>query len=249
MVQISRNPTQHGPHTEQGSDRHERPDDLSSHSHRQVIGYIGLLLPALLIIMVLLRDGMELWKNLESISAYYYTGAVAAFVGMLIALALFLFTYRGYENKYHWSDRAAGITAAVAALGVALFPTAAPQGVPQLTWWSSETGVLHYGCAIMLFAMFAVYALWLFRLTSDGNRISPGKRLRNRVYVACGLVIVVSMVWALLAGLDDKSIFLPESIALIAFAISWLVKGRALRSIRSTARSLLRLQTEPNSSP
>jgi hypothetical protein len=45
---------------------------------------------------------------------------------MRVALALFRFTYRGYNNKYSWADRTASITAATAALGVAFFPTAAP---------------------------------------------------------------------------------------------------------------------------
>src|SRR5215212_3999587 len=81
------------------------PDDLSDNAHRQLIGYIGLFLPVVLIALAMQRDGLERWRNLESISAYYYTGAVTAFVGMLVALALFLFTYRGYDNKYNWADR------------------------------------------------------------------------------------------------------------------------------------------------
>jgi hypothetical protein len=84
-----------------------RPDDLSDHAHRQLIGYIGLVLPIILIIIAVDRDGAEKWRELDSISAYYYTGAVAAFVGMLVALALFLFTYRGYRNKYYWAADAA----------------------------------------------------------------------------------------------------------------------------------------------
>jgi hypothetical protein len=82
-----------------------RPDDLSDNAHRQLIGYIGLVLPFLLTVIAVTRDGIGRWRNLESISAYYYTGAVAAFVGMLVGLALFLFTYRGYANKYNRADR------------------------------------------------------------------------------------------------------------------------------------------------
>ena len=74
-------------------------DDLSGYAHRQLLGYIGLMLPALLVVMVIARDGMTRWRSLASVSAYYYTGAVAAFVGMLVSMSLFLFTYRGYKNK------------------------------------------------------------------------------------------------------------------------------------------------------
>jgi hypothetical protein len=222
-----------------------RPDDQSDHAHRQLIGYIGLVLPILLILMAVARDGVAQWRNLESISAYYYTGAVAAFVGMLVALSLFLFTYRGYKNKYYWADRAASMTAAAAALGVAFFPTAAPTGVTALLWWSPTTGVLHHVFAVVLFAMFAVFALWLFRITPSGEQVPPDKRWRNRVYLVCGVVIVANILWAGVAGLNGKSIFWPESIALVAFAVSWLVKGYALTTIASAARSLFRRQGAP----
>ena len=42
--------------------------------------------------------GLPRWETLNSVSAYYYSGAVAAFVRVIFALALFLFTYRGYKN-------------------------------------------------------------------------------------------------------------------------------------------------------
>lgn len=182
-----------------------RPDDLSNHAHRQLIGYIGLILPLLLCFLVLARDGPDRWRELDSISAYYYTGAVAAFVGMLVALSLFLFTYRGYRNRYGRIDRAVSVTAAVAALGVALFPTDAPGIDERLSWWQPLTGWLHYGSAAVLFTMFALYALWLFRLCPPGETPSPGKRMRNRVYLLCGLVIVAAMGWTAYAGLRGDS--------------------------------------------
>jgi len=217
-----------------------RPDDLSDNAHRQLIGYIGLVLPGLLIVLAVARDGVERWRALESISAYYYTGAVAAFVGMLVALALFLFTYRGYRNKYNWADRWAAKVAAVAALVVAFFPTKAPEGVAALSWWTTTTGRVHHVAGIVLFTLFAVFALWLFRLTAEGERPAPDKRWRNRVYLVCGLVILACMGWAGFNGLNGRPIFLPESIALIAFAVSWLVKGYAHRTIARAARSMLR---------
>lgn len=106
-----------------------RRNDKSNPQHRQLIGYIGLFLPLLLILMAVLRDGVAQWRDLKSVSAYYYTGGVAAFVGMLVALSLFLFTYRGYKNKYYCADRVISVIAAAAALGVAVFPTVAPEGV------------------------------------------------------------------------------------------------------------------------
>ena len=153
-----------------------RPDDLSGDAHRQLIGWIGLLLPALLVAITIERDGLERWRNLESISAYYYTGALPVFVGMLVALALFLFTYRGFDNEHHKADRGVAIVAGAAALVVAFFPTAAPVGVPPLAWWTRSTGVIHHAAAVVLFVMFAVFALWLFRLRRDGKTETVGWR-------------------------------------------------------------------------
>jgi hypothetical protein len=100
-------------------------------------------------------------------------------------------------------------------------------------------GVAHHVAAIVLFAMFAFFALWLFRLTAHGEQPAADKRWRNRIYLVCGLVIVGCMGWAGFNGLKGRPIFWPESIALIALALSWLVKGYALRTIVGTARSLV----------
>lgn len=217
-----------------------RRDDLSSRAHRQLIGYLGLSLPAALIVIAGLRPIEELpsWTILNSVSAYYYTGAVAAFVGVLVALALFLLTYRGYDNRYRWADLAAARIGGVAALGVALFPAGPPAEALEPLWWRESIGVVHYGCAAVLFASFAVFSLFLFRLTARGDEPSFGKRVRNGIYLSCGVVIVGAMIWAAVAGLMDKPVFLPESMALIAFAVSWLIKGYAHRSIAGAARSI-----------
>src|SRR5262245_39708141 len=216
------------------------PDDLSDQAHRQLIGYIGLVLPVLLIFIVIWRDGMEQWKRLDSISAYYYTGAVAVFVGMLVALALFLFTYRGYANKYHRYDRAVAVIAASGALGEAFFPTKVPEGFVALTWWKEWHGCVHRISAVVLLLMFAVFALWLLRVTPDGQTAGPDRKWRDRVYLICGVVSLASLAWAGWEGKHGRSIFWPESVSLVAFSISWLVKGDAHWTIAQVAQSLLR---------
>jgi hypothetical protein len=213
----------------------QRFDDRSGHRHRQVIGYLGLALPILLVQMVRLRPNAlaDQWTG-DSISAYYWTGAVSLFVGLLAALSLFLLTYRGYANEYYKYDRAAAIIAGIAAALVAIFPTSPPSGLAPLPWWSDATSKMHAVAAILLFSMFAVFSLWLFRKTSSGEQPSAEKTRRNTIYLVCGIAIVVSMVWAVFAGRVGRSIFWPESFALVFFAWSWLTKGQALRSIRST---------------
>jgi hypothetical protein len=122
--------------------------------------------------------------------------------------------------------------AGVAALLVAFFPTKAPDGFATLAWWEPWVGILHHVGAIALFSMFAVFALWLFRKTAPGETDIPrDKKLRNRIYLSCGIAIVLAMAWAGLAGFFGEPIFWPESVALVAFSVSWLVKGYAHRTL------------------
>jgi hypothetical protein len=201
-------------------------DDRSTNSHRQLIGWIGLVLPLMLMALAIWRDSWEGWRNLESISAYYYSGAAAAFLGMLAALALFLFTYRGFNNEYGKWDWRLSNWAGIAALVVAFFPTKSPKGVPSLSWWADWVGVVHHVAAIVLFSCFALFALWLFNQTKT-------KTWRNTLYTTCGVVIVVSMLAAGCCAFIGWPIFWPESTALVAFAWSWLAKGYALKTLTS----------------
>jgi hypothetical protein len=213
----------------------QRNDDISGHAHRQVIGYLGLALPILLVQLVRLRPNAptDHWLG-NSISAYYWTGAVSLFVGLLAALSLFLLTYRGYANEYHKYDRLAAIIAGIAAALVALFPTTPPSGIAPLPWWAGWINIVHTGAAIVLFSMFAVFSLWLFRKTALVGQPPADKRRRDVIYLVCGIGILASMAWAVVARQLARSIFWPESFALGFFAWSWLVKGQAVDSISST---------------
>lgn len=215
------------------------PQKSDMDRHRRLIGRIGLYVPAILIVLVLWRDGLEIWGRLDSVSAYYYSGAVAVLTGMLVALALFLFTYDGYRNdEDHWADRLCSIVAGFAALGVALFPTSAPDGMPALPWVKPWVVKLHFGSAVVLFVMFAVFCLWLFRKTGKGQTPDRDKKISNAFYLFCGLAIVACIAWAFYNRLREESIFWPESWALIFFASSWLVKGGELSLVYGWLRSL-----------
>ena len=218
----------------------KRDDDLSDYVHRQLIGYIGFGLPFVLYLLAAVRHdpGDGRWHLLDSISAYYYTGAVAAFVGLLVALALFLFSYQGYGNKHHRYDRALAITAGFAALGVAFFPMTAPD--PNAPAWIAQTASLHYVSAVILFGSFAAFCLWLFRLQKPHERMTRGKRRRNHIYLWCGVAIIGGMAWAFLNERRGQEIIGPESLCVGAFCLSWLTKGKAVRSIRSRARAMFR---------
>ena len=205
---------------------------LSEFHHRRLIGLLGFSLPFILLLMAEFRqvENLPHGKPLGSISAYYYSGSVALFVGVVFSLALFLFTYRGYSDSS--ADRILGKIGGVAAFLVAVFPTEPPRGVAVPDWLLDTEGKVHLVAATILFTTFAIFALWLFRKTQKaGGPLTKAKRVSNRIYLGCGLVIVGAMAWAFLASRAEESIFWPEALALWAFSISWLVKGEAQRPI------------------
>ena len=226
------------------------PDDLSSHFHRQFIGYLGMALPALLWLLAGWRhtQGLqERWNPLDSVSSYYYTGAVAAFVGILVTLGVFLFSYQGYKNERRWLDRITAIIGGAAAVLVALFPTRAPVEplIPQ--WWTPRTGTIHYISAVILFGSFIFFSLVLFpqsRIKTSKNR-PRDKQFRNGVYIFCGLVMIACMIWAGIASYRNEDIFWPEVLALEFFAISWLVKGRVIKTAVVAGRRTLHYGLHP----
>ena len=52
-------------------------------------------------------------------------------------------------------------------------------------------------------------------------------------------MILACIAWAAYNGYAAREIFVPESIALVAFSVSWLVKGYAVETMASAARRLL----------
>ena len=223
-------------------------DDLSKHAHRLLIGIIGLVLPPLLWLIAGWRpiEGLQRWEPLNSVSAYYYTGAVSVFAGALIALAVFLFSYRGYDNQHHRRDRAAAIIAGLAAVMVAFFPTDAPRVLSAPSWWAPLVGSIHYFSAVVLFCSFIFFCLFQFPMSKlEKAKLPPDKRLRNGIYIFCGAAMVVCMLWAVIALYRNVSIFWPETLALEFFAVSWLVKGRVDRTAAAAGGQTLHYVRHP----
>ncbi len=223
-------------------------DDLSDHAHRQLIGVIGLVLPPLLWLIAGWRliEGLRRWEPLSSVSAYYYTGSVSVFAGALVALAVFLFSYRGYDNKHRRRDRVAATIAGVAAVMVAFFPTNVPKELPVLSWWTPIMGSIHYLSAVVLFCSFIFFSLVQFPISKvEKGKLPPDKRARNRIYISCGVAMAVCMLWAVIAVYNDAPIFWPETMALEFFAISWLVKGRVDKTAVSAGEQTLHYVRHP----
>jgi hypothetical protein len=187
------------------------------------------------------------WAPLGSISAYYYTGSVSVFAGMLVAMALFLFAYRGYANKYYRRDRIAAVIASGAALLVALFPTGATEEFIVPSWWTPLTGFIHFASATVLFGSFIFFCLFQFPMANKkkSRTLPRAKKFRNVVYFACGAAMMMCIFWAFFAGITLKPIFWPEALALEFFALSWLVKGRAYTTVAAAGRKTVYYARHP----
>jgi hypothetical protein len=213
------------------------PEVVSYLTLRRAVGIIGLSLP-----VVMLAGSMLLFDCDEvqgSISKYYHTAMRNVFVGSLCAVALFLWAYKGYkrdaaDRKYMIPDNPAGNLAALFALGVAFFPTFI--GPNDLTSCIHDEykhriiGYFHLFWAFSFFLSLAYFSLILF--TKGKNRNA------NRLYKICGytilgcLVLIIIYLFLLKENFPQlrqiKPIFWLEALALWAFGISWLVKGKVL---------------------
>lgn len=227
---------------------------LSFLAVRQAIGWIGVALPfALIASGVVLRSGIE-----PSISEFYFTSAADLFVGALCAIGVFLAAYTGFEPRpeERISDFWVAKIAAVAVFGVALIPTSGPDvAPPPFAHRFVAEGVasaLHYGSAAVFFACLAIFCLVLFRRSDPAKPIDDAKRVQNKIYFACGVVIVATMLlmvaWGLLVRFTDAAIvdalaevdavFWLESIGVWAFGVSWLTKGKLMRPLEGVVRKM-----------
>lgn len=200
---------------------------------RKVIGILGSSLPAILIVGYLFLGGGEEFRS--SISSYYHTNMHDIFVGILCAVSLFLFAYKGYDSK----DNIAANLGGIFALGVALLPTTGENSeklysiIPFVNM--EIISYFHFISAALFFTVLAYYSLFLF--TKSGKiRKTLQKIRRNRIYRACGIVMVSAIILIAVYILFFQKSFLEqcnpvlilESVSLLAFGISWLVKGEVL---------------------
>jgi hypothetical protein len=192
---------------------------------RRVVGVLGVTMPVVVAVWGLALLGPP--RLLPSISDYYSLRTRDVLVGVLFAIAWFLYTYRGYDDR----DDVAGNLACVFALGVALFPNSGTR----------LDRVVHFVSAASLFLVLAYFSLFLF--TRTGGSPTPRKKIRNTIYRTCGITILVCIVLIALYmwTLADSPVarFVPvfwlETFALWAFGFAWFVKGETLFKDESAA--------------
>jgi len=199
---------------------------LSYIAQRRAIGIIGVALPFVLLASRILPNGPLVQP---SISDYYYTIMGSYFVGSLCAIGVFQLSYRGPDQ----ADRIAGNLAFAFAVGVAMFPT---EPAVITSDWNIPLGKLHLLLASSLFLTLAYFSLVLFRRTNPNGSMTKQKKRRNVVYAVCGAMILACIGLILVyylflpnSGLGwFNPVFWLESIAVVSFGVSWLVKGETI---------------------
>lgn len=196
---------------------------------RKTIGFLGLLLPFILMIGGWILSGS--FDVEPSISDYYYTKLGSVFVGTLSVVAMFLFAYKGYET----ADRIAGFLGCVFALGVVFFPTAP---CPEPIGYHKIFGTLHFVFAGFFFSVLIFFSLVLFTKSSTNHQVTGRKKMRNTVYHICGYIMIACILGIAVFSIwfdpedckieDGDVTFWLEAVALWAFGVSWLVKGELI---------------------
>lgn len=194
------------------------------------IGLIAILLP---FVIQLGFDKMQcIDGTMHSISAYYHTESRDLLMGLICTLGISFLAYNGH----HEIDMLLSKIAAVCALGVAFIPTSIFEGEYEtaciLVDGSELREWIHVSCAALLLIVMAIFSIFIFTHREENDEIHPRKLFFYRFY---GAVIIISLLLIAIYFYFDlgptlshwktKPVFLLESICLIAFGCSWLLKS------------------------
>ena len=163
---------------------------------------------------------------LASISASYYEGGWARdiFIGFLYAISAFLLAYNGLGGV---AEMVMSKIAAVAALGVAMFPCRCGDHAEIVPY-------VHGISAAIMFVTLALFC-WIFYRRARAKGHTEADR-RAYIYAICGVVIVGAVGVLALDRLTNGSIsstverltYHGEHAGLLAFGVSWLVSSKTL---------------------
>jgi hypothetical protein len=188
--------------------------------HRTIKLLIGLIALTLATFTSYFAGG-----TITSISAAYYEGgwAQSILVGFLFAIAAFLLAYNGLSTR----EMVLSKVAAVAALGVALFPCKCGNREQIIPY-------VHAVSATTMFLVLAYFCYVFYRRAREKGY--PQATARACIYAACGITIVIAVVvvafdalpGGMLSAQVPRLAFYGERAALMAFGVSWLTASRVL---------------------
>ncbi|QBE65449.1 DUF998 domain-containing protein [Pseudoduganella lutea] len=208
---------------------------------RNTIGWAGLLMPLAVRGGGLLLEGI---RTTDSISAYYYTSMRDIFVATTVLTGVLLACYR----TSHLLDNIVATIAGLAAIGAALFPMDPTYAAELLARYPdlgtqahySNHGILGYHLAFAItFAVLSFYLVY-FRFGAGAAPTNRQALRRRAVYKICGAVMLLSFVAIAFMGLalEGQSVFWPETCAVAAFGVAWLVNGQTFLKDRPAGTSM-----------
>jgi hypothetical protein len=231
-----------------------QPTDLniSYLNLRRIVGSIGLLLPLVLGVGIIVLN-----QNVPySISSYYYSPMRNILVASLCVLGVFLITYRGYDSVDSWITNVAGAAAIGVAFFPTSNPSFTPAWVGRVhpyfaavalvslalmalqftQTWPTGGGAGAGGAASSWAEDFRQMGLALiFRYEDRGGTRTRRKKIRDRLYSSCAWLILIGVALAFAQNFWPASakgvtpwLFWFESLAIVAFGTSWLVKGETI---------------------
>ena len=192
------------------------PEEIDHRAIKLLVGLIAILLGNV-------TNLVSSSHQLESISQSYHEGGWSRdiFIGFLFAIAAFMFTYNGKE--FH--EKVMSKVAAVAALGVALFPC-------ECRNYPVRVPFVHGISAAVMFLVLAGFC-YLFHRRALEKRRKEAKR-RAGIYAACGIVMmgailaltINNFVGDIIYNKCNRIVFYGELAGLIAFGVSWLTASK-----------------------
>ena len=187
---------------------------------RRGLAYIAIAFPILLGLGGLLQ-GLELQGSL---SAYYHAGSGLVrdwFVGLLFAIGVVLYLYKGFNDKENIALNFAGIFA----LAIAIFP------MEQNCGDSCSLVTLHGISTFIFFACIAFVCIFCAEATLGELHDSGLEASYLKWYRLQGAGMIVFPVAAFLANIFAKNlVIIAEALSIWVFASYWLVKTRELQT-------------------
>jgi len=236
----------------------------------QGIGVLGLLLPFLLVFFVLVfgKNAFPANNYVASISAIFYSNAGSLFVGTMFVVAFFLLNYSGFCKKEKILAFISGI-AALGIIFFPCMVKNEIENFSSSFEQSLRVGLFHLPIAVshgihMTFAtiFFLNLGLIVFFYFPDSEKIlqDDSKKQRQRIglYKISGIIMILAFIGNFSMMLILEKIISPENydvfafentfwglifetIMLIPFCISWIVKGNSLKTYYLDEKNTLQL--------
>ena len=200
---------------------------------RKMLAILCMLLAPCCLLFGLFGHNSNLPQWYFSISATYYANDKIFMIGLLYAITIFFFSYKGYDYK----DRITSLIEAFSSFVIISFPCYTPGiedkvGLFQLPIFVSDT--VHCIGASVLFITFTFNVLYLFRLSEPEP--TEKKILRNKIYLTCGIIMIVFIILQVITTFIEFN-FIPqwfpttwfnEFVMLEAFGFAYFVKSEAI---------------------